>query len=405
VSINVSIKEFRRVSPQPWISFRPHVRVVSCLSLMMLVALASGCVEPFDGTTSATDSDTLSESGDSIATSSGVMTSTTTTTPSESTSSSDGSETGGGSDSSTEPVVEECGNGKLDEGEECDEGDANADDGSCTLACAAASCGDGLVETGVEFCDDGTMNGKYSFCNTDCTALGPHCGDGEQQSGQGEECDASITEGCLENCTYARSCQDIKDDGVNFDGEYPLHLGDPLEVVAVYCDLETDPVRGFTFLKVHLEDENDNPLSASATQAESFCANYTMHLLVTRDITHLGASFRAAAEVDFDPVGGGSDTKRKEYLTILGVQPKTPGESCVGDAFNSANCPEWEARNGGPFFVTSVGSPGQPATSNCPGCSPYFIWNDDGSLSSMEVFSNGGKGATSEYFMCDLGEY
>ncbi len=48
-----------------------------------------------------------------------------------------------------------CGNGALDEGEECDEGDANADDATCKSDCTLQVCGDGFVHAGVEDCDDG----------------------------------------------------------------------------------------------------------------------------------------------------------------------------------------------------------------------------------------------------------
>jgi len=52
--------------------------------------------------------------------------------------------------------VAACGDGAVDEGEECD--DANqADDDACLSTCVAARCGDGVVETGVEECDDGNV--------------------------------------------------------------------------------------------------------------------------------------------------------------------------------------------------------------------------------------------------------
>jgi cysteine-rich repeat protein len=47
-----------------------------------------------------------------------------------------------------------CGNGVVEEGETCDDGD-RADDDACTNACAPARCGDGIVRAGVEDCDDG----------------------------------------------------------------------------------------------------------------------------------------------------------------------------------------------------------------------------------------------------------
>ena len=47
-----------------------------------------------------------------------------------------------------------CGNGILNQGEECDAGDANSDRGACLTTCRIAVCGDGFVYTGVEQCDE-----------------------------------------------------------------------------------------------------------------------------------------------------------------------------------------------------------------------------------------------------------
>ncbi|MBK8260347.1 MAG: hypothetical protein IPK80_03310 [Nannocystis sp.] len=44
----------------------------------------------------------------------------------------------------------------------------NADEGACTLGCTAAVCGDGLVQVGVETCDDGN-NVEGDGCEPDCT--------------------------------------------------------------------------------------------------------------------------------------------------------------------------------------------------------------------------------------------
>lgn len=63
-----------------------------------------------------------------------------------------------------------CGNGEVDEGEECDEGADNADNAACTASCQINTCGDGLVFEGVEECDMGALNGANSSCNLDCEA-------------------------------------------------------------------------------------------------------------------------------------------------------------------------------------------------------------------------------------------
>ena len=63
----------------------------------------------------------------------------------------------------------ECGNGNVDSGEECDDGNSINTD-SCIVGegeCVNAECGDGFIEFGVEECDDGNLvNGDG--CNSEC---------------------------------------------------------------------------------------------------------------------------------------------------------------------------------------------------------------------------------------------
>ena len=49
-----------------------------------------------------------------------------------------------------------CGNGILEDGEQCDDGNSDDTD-SCLSSCEEASCGDGFVHEGVEACDDGEL--------------------------------------------------------------------------------------------------------------------------------------------------------------------------------------------------------------------------------------------------------
>ncbi|MEM9461308.1 MAG: DUF4215 domain-containing protein [Myxococcota bacterium] len=80
-----------------------------------------------------------------------------------------------------------CGNGLLDQGEECD--DANTQEGDeCTPACRVPVCGDGFVAPG-EQCDDGNTN-DADECKADCS-LPAVCGNGTVEIG--EECDDGNT--------------------------------------------------------------------------------------------------------------------------------------------------------------------------------------------------------------------
>lgn len=73
---------------------------------------------------------------------------------------------GSGSGPSAEPapeIPEGCGNGRVEAGEACDLGFANAEDGACTPACGWPRCGDGFLAPD-EDCDLGSANG-----GPDCT--------------------------------------------------------------------------------------------------------------------------------------------------------------------------------------------------------------------------------------------
>jgi hypothetical protein len=61
-----------------------------------------------------------------------------------------------------------CGDGELEEGEECDDGEGNADANACTATCMINVCGDGLLYEDAEQCDEGENNGN-GFCTAECT--------------------------------------------------------------------------------------------------------------------------------------------------------------------------------------------------------------------------------------------
>ncbi len=92
-----------------------------------------------------------------------------------------------------------CGNGVVDAGEECDDGNKSNND-ACTNECRTNICGDNYVYAGVEVCDNGAQNGNAcnasygstcNYCSSSCktiTASGSFCGDGIINGG--EFCDA-----------------------------------------------------------------------------------------------------------------------------------------------------------------------------------------------------------------------
>jgi cysteine-rich repeat protein len=81
-----------------------------------------------------------------------------------------GGETGEMEDLELDDEAELCGDGILGDTEECDDGEANANNAACTASCTINECGDGLVFEGVEECDMGELNGENSSCDLDCSA-------------------------------------------------------------------------------------------------------------------------------------------------------------------------------------------------------------------------------------------
>jgi cysteine-rich repeat protein len=64
-----------------------------------------------------------------------------------------------------------CGDGRVDPGEQCDDGNASNADG-CVAKCQFARCGDGFVRAVVESCDDGNTH-DGDGCSASCVACSP----------------------------------------------------------------------------------------------------------------------------------------------------------------------------------------------------------------------------------------
>ena len=105
-----------------------------------------------------------------------------------------------------------CGDGVLQVEEECDAGAANGDDRACTSRCLTARCGDGFVEVGVEECDAAARNADDDACTLAC--LRNVCGDGRVWAGV-EACDDGNTasgDGCRGDCRKVERCGDALTD-------------------------------------------------------------------------------------------------------------------------------------------------------------------------------------------------
>ena len=108
------------------------------------------------------------------------------------------------------PCTSECGDGKLQPGEQCDDGNQIAGDG-CDPNCKFSGCGNGFLDPGEE-CDDGNTvsgDGCSSTCKSECgdgkIEPGEQCDDGNRVSGDG--CSAT----CKNECASDAQCADDQD--------------------------------------------------------------------------------------------------------------------------------------------------------------------------------------------------
>jgi len=135
-----------------------------------------------------------------------------------------------------------CGDGFIDPGEECDDGNAIAGDG-CSADCILDVCGDGVVGAN-EQCDDGLGNGPGKECLGNCQDN--ICGDGDQ--GPDEKCDdgeENSDEGsCTTMCTKT-FCGDgfvngleTCDDGVIDNGLVPGKCSDDCTTIIPFAMLK-----------------------------------------------------------------------------------------------------------------------------------------------------------------------
>ncbi len=150
-----------------------------------------------------------------------------------------------------------CGDGVVDDGEACDDGNTTNDD-AC-VACQDAVCGDSHVQVGVEECDDGNPAN-----DDECTELcaPPSCADGLASGAETDvDCGGATCSKCAAGllcaaasdcesafcdagvCAIAASCAAIlAADPAAPSGAYSLDLdGDgPAEPFRAYCDQTTD---------------------------------------------------------------------------------------------------------------------------------------------------------------------
>jgi len=139
-----------------------------------------------------------------------------------------------------------CGDGTVNLGEACDDGDLLNGDG-CDSNCTPTACGNGIITVGEE-CDDGNAANGDS-CSSTCT-LEPVCGDGHLDPG--EECDdgnANNNDGCNSSCRTELPHRVIVVPGIlgsalqmyDPNGNLTVRWLDPLNVCGTFPDLALSP--------------------------------------------------------------------------------------------------------------------------------------------------------------------
>ncbi|MBI4250433.1 DUF4215 domain-containing protein [Candidatus Uhrbacteria bacterium] len=116
------------------------------------------------------------------------------------------------------PNPPNCGNGKVDDGEQCDDGDKD-NENACRNNCTGKSgfCGNGIKE-GAEQCDDGDKDNNNACSNT-CSPNANQCGNGKKEGS--EQCDDGNTidyDKCRNNC-ITNTNRPICTDGIRELGE------------------------------------------------------------------------------------------------------------------------------------------------------------------------------------------
>jgi cysteine-rich repeat protein len=120
-----------------------------------------------------------------------------------------------------------CGNGVMDQGEQCDDGNTRDGDG-CSHVCLNEVCGNGILDPG-EICDDGN-NADGDGCSADCLSK-ETCGNGIIDRAKGEVCDDGIADNHGDPTTIAKS-----GDGCSADCKSTEICGNHILDVGEACD-------------------------------------------------------------------------------------------------------------------------------------------------------------------------
>ena len=157
------------------------------------------------GPTSSTGEGTTGAEGSSSSGGGSDTDTDSTTGDADGTGSDETGSSGGESSSSGGSLKPFCGDGSLDDGEECDDGAGNDNSADCTANCTVNVCGDGFQNTLTEECDDGNADPT-----DDCVSCAvAYCGDGFTHLGV-EGCDDGDRDD-LDSCHNDCSAHEVQE--------------------------------------------------------------------------------------------------------------------------------------------------------------------------------------------------
>ncbi len=212
-----------------------------------------------------------------------------------------------------EPEVVLCGNGLVDAGEECDDANRNADDGCagdcrqepgwnctrelgrlsvCTREMTPPTCGDGRLDSG-ESCDDGNNvagDGCAVACSEEpgwtctreagrlsvCTRVPPSgmCGNGRVDAG--EACDDASNACCnARTCQFEPNTTSCDDGNMSTTADHcngsGMCVGNPGVSITPPASLNAEPT-GPNRVRVTFTDNSDNETGFELERAEGACS-------------------------------------------------------------------------------------------------------------------------------------
>lgn len=249
-----------------------------------------------------------------------------------------------------------CGNGIVERGEECDDGNYEDGDGCSSECQLEVGCGNGVLDVNVdergflwvEECDDDNVI-DGDGCSSDCKIEGdgPVCGNGVLE--MGEACDPALPRwkngGCTDDCQRVDECGDGElkageecDDGNNINGDgcdenckLEFVCGDgtchgEMGEICEKCPEDCCPMCGDGFLDADEECDDGNNIGGDGCSAGCIIENETGEPECGNGIWEIGEECDPAMLEWLE--GGCSDDCKIEFVCGDGFCDSDSNENC-----------------------------------------------------------------------------